>query len=618
MPVAQKIEKWPSALLAALLFSCTLTLFGPAQIFLTNSLEFQFDFLHLLPYLGIVALSVFLVLALVLFLLPRRWQLHERGVAVVLALGLLFWFQGNILLWQYGALSGHAIAWGEKALYGWIDTPLWIAVLLLALWRPGFLYRRAKMLALLFLAIQLLSTSITVGRQPEAPSFKKFQVDHTKDFDFSSRQNVIVLILDSFQSDVFQEIIDLDPSYKDIFGDFTYFRNTTGGFPSTYASIPLLLTGQYYSNSEPIQSFIAQAYRSLSSVPYQLTRRGWEVHLVPLVRSTVFFDPAVLSNIKTRSRRVSDSKMAWLVDLTLFRHLPHLLKRVIHHGGHWSLSRWIRKDMLANLLNEDEPQGPPARSIFSITHQRRKFPHVSSRNHLRGVDLIRDSLPVNSDSRFISGFLMMAAAVSENNVFKLFHLRGPHEPIQMNANFEAVDLPLNRANIAELARGELKLVRMFLDGLREMGIYDQALIFILGDHGHPYGAFEVRLPPDLAQAAGEDVSDCDPVLRSGIPLLLAKRPGDRGEFRTSDAPASLADVSATIFDELEMGRSGSGVPLFSIPLDRPRERRFFHYRWEHSAWMNTYLPPLVEYRIQGHAWLASSWQATGRVIPPGK
>ena len=72
MPVAQKIEKWPSALLAALLFSCTLTLFGPAQIFLTNSLEFQFDFLHLLPYLGIVALSVFLVLALVLFLLPRR------------------------------------------------------------------------------------------------------------------------------------------------------------------------------------------------------------------------------------------------------------------------------------------------------------------------------------------------------------------------------------------------------------------------------------------------------------------------------------------------------------------------------------------------------------------
>ncbi len=618
MPVAQKIKKWPSALLAALLFSCTLTLFGPAQIFLTNSLEFKFGFFHLLPYLGIIALGVFLVLTLLLLLLPCRFRLHERGVAFVLALGLLLWLQGNILLWQYGALSGHEIAWGEKALNGLIDTPLWVAALILALWRPGFLYRRVKAISLLFLAIQLLSTSITVVRQPEMPSFKKYQFDRMVEFDFSSRRNVIVLILDSFQSDVFQEIIDRDPSYRDIFGDFTYFRNTTGGFPSTYASIPLLLTGQYYSNSVPIQSFIAQAYSSPSSVPYQLTRRGWQVHLVPLVPNTIYFDPAVLSNIKKRTRRMSDSRLVWLIDLTLFRHLPHLLKRVIYHDGHWFLSRWIRKDVLANLLNEDEPPPRSLKAIRSRLAQRRKFPHVSSRNHMRGVDLVRDSLPVNSDSRFIANFLMQAAAVNESHVFKLYHWRGPHEPIQMNADFERVNLPLNRANLTDLARGELKLVRLFLDGLREMGIYDQALIFILGDHGHPFGAYDVRVPPDLGEAGAAAAPGFDRVLRSGIPLLLAKRPGDRGELRITDAPASLADVPATIFDELGMEKQGSGEPLFSIPVDRPRERRFFHYSWKHSNWMNAYLPPLVEYRILGHAWLAPSWQATGKVCKPGR
>lgn len=612
------LKKPGNASLAAMLFSCSLALFGPAQIFLTNSLEFQSDFFHLLPYLGIVTFCVFLVLALVLYLLPERFRLHERGVAIVLALGILLWLQGNILVWQYGALSGHEIDWGSKALNGLIDTPLWIVGLLLAAWRPGWLYRRVKVTSLLLLAIQLLSTSIAVIRQPETPSFKKFQIDHTVDFDFSSRRNIIVLVLDSFQSDVFQEIINHDPAFGDIFDDFTYFRNTTGGFPSTYGAIPFLLTGQYYANREPIQQFIAQAYRSPSSVPYQLTQHGWQVNLVPAVQNTIFYDAAVFANIKKRRPQSRDTRLAWLYDLTLFRYLPHHLKRQIYNDGHWRLSRWIQKDALSNLLNEEEPKRNPKAALRARQRIRRSSPHISARTHRRGAQLVRKSLQVNSDSRFVSSFLMQSAVVTEKNVFKFYHWRGPHEPIQMNADFEPVDLPLNRANLADMARGELKLVRLFLDGLRELGVYEGALIFILGDHGHPWGAYGLNVPPDLgAQASPGSDSMLDRVVRSGIPLLLVKRPGDRGELQTSDAPASLADVSATIFDELALGRRGVGEPLFRIPADRPRERRFLHYSWEHSDWMNIYLPPLVEYSITGHGWLTSSWRATGKVYEPG-
>ncbi len=618
MPDSLKMKKWPNALPAALLFSCTLGLFAPAQLFLTNSLEFQFAFSHLLPFLAAVTLCLFLLLALLLGVLPERLRLAERGVAVAIALALLLWLQGNILVWQYGALSGKEIDWGNKAMLGVIDTPVWIAGLLLAAWRPGFLCRQAKRIAIMFLTIQLLSTSFTLVRQPESPSFKRFQIDHTMDFDFSSRRNVILLILDSFQSDVFQEIVEQEPAFRDMFAGFTYFRNTLGGYPSTYASIPLLLTGHRYDNSEPIQQFIARAYRSSSSVPYQLTRRGWRVDLVPAVQNTIFYDPEIFFNIKKRTPKVADARLAWLYDLTLFRYLPHFVKRGIHHDGRWFMSRWIHKDVLANLMGEDEPKHEQHELVSARRKLRRKFPNISLRTRRLAIDRLCKSLPVNADSRFVFSFLNQAAALTERDVFKFYHWRGPHEPIQMNAEFKPVKLPLNRKNLLDLARGELKLVGIFLDGLREMGIYDQALILILADHGHPWGGYGLRLPAGLAAAGPGGDSAFDRVLRSGIPLLLVKRPGAGESLSTTDAPATLGDVPATVFDELGLDMRGGGEPLFAIPAGRPRERRFLHYTWEHSKWMSRYLPPLVEYRIRGHAWLSSSWQATGKVYEPGK
>lgn len=611
-------KKWLAAGMAAMLFSCTLALFGPAQIFLTNSLEFHFDFIHLLPHLGLIAICLFLMLAALLGLLPRRFRLHERGVAVVLVLGVLLWLQGNVLLWQYGAMSGQEIDWGRRTLYGLIDSPLWIAGLLLALWRPGILHRRAAGICASLLLIQLISASIAVIRQPESPSFKRLQVDHTQDFVYSARRNVIVLILDSFQSDVFQEIIDRDPRDRDVFRDFTYFRNATGGFPSTYASVPLILTGQFYSNSDPIQSFISRAYRSESSVPFQLGRRGWQVNLAPAVQSTILFDPQVLSNIKPRNQQVEASRLAWLCDLTLFRYLPHFGKRAVHHGGKWLLSRWVPGDALDNLINRDDAERDSRGSARLKRRTRRAHARISRGTRRRGILQVRETKSVNSDSRFISSFLMQAAVMAERDVFKFYHWRGPHEPICMNAELEKVSLPLSRANLVSLARGELKLVGIFLDGLRELGVYERSLIFILADHGHSQGALGLRLPADLPQAGSQAGSPLIRVMGSGSPLLLVKRAGDKGELRVSDAPASQADVSSTIFEELGLGLKGAGVPLFQIQPGQSRERRFYHYSWEHRDWMNLYLPGLVEYRIQGHAWLASSWQATGRVLQPGR
>lgn len=614
MPVSKK--KWIVAALVAMLLSCTVSLFGPAQLFLTNSLEFNFSFSQLLPYLAVITFCLFLSVLLILMLLPERFKLHERGVAVAFVLGLLLWFQGNFLVWQYGLLSGQAIDWGKKILCGLIDTPLWIGLLLLAALRPAFLYRRAKMLSLLVISIQLLATSFFVIRQPELPSFKKFQVVTSDKYDFSNRKNIILLVVDTFQSDVFQEIIDQDPAYKKYFKDFTYFRNTTGGYPSTYAAIPFALTAQYYTNSQPIQQFMADAYTSPSSIPHELLKRGWQVDLFPAVMKSVFLDRTVISNIRKNRRQVRKTRLAYLFDITLFRYLPHFLKRGIYNEGNWVLSRWVHKGGGDELFDGEEPDENGEQPLRRTRKVRRSLPHISRVRRL-GMGISPKAVHASLDIQFVKNFLKKAVVVTEKNVFKFYHWRGLHEPFRINANLEPVNLPLNRTNLVDMARGELKLVHFFLEGLRELGVYDNALIMVFGDHGHPYGGFGLRLPPAMTEGRFGQSPIPKGVLESGIPLLLVKRPGSHGNLEISEAPASLADVSATIFYDLGLGRIGMGEPLFQIPSDRPRERRFLYYYWTHSDWLHRYLPDLFEYRIMGNSWLGSSWQASGKIFKPG-
>jgi hypothetical protein len=611
------MKKLSAASLAALIFSCTLFLFGPAQLFLTNSFEFNYNFAQLLPSLALITFCVFLPLALLLTLLPDRHRLFERGVAAVFVLGVLLWIQGNILVWQYGLLNGHLIDWGKKILFGLIDTPLWLAGVFLALWRPEYFSRRVRLITFLILSIQLLATSYMVVRQPESPSYKKFHIADATQFDFSSRENIILLVLDSFQSDLFQEIIEEDPAYGDYFKDFTYFRNNLGGFPSTYAAVPFLFTARYYTNSQPIQSFISEAYLSPTSVPYQLVRLGWRVDLFPLVVNSVYFDPRVISNITDRETMVETVKIAHLYDISLFRYLPHFLKRVVYNDENWLVSRWARPDIAAGSI--DGAGTVQAEANFRKRRRAMRFKsRVSQPTRQLGVMMTRRTVRISADSRFVAHFLKNAAVMTERSVFKYYHWRGPHEPIKMNGDLEPAELPLTRANMKDLARGVLKLARLFLKGLKDMGVYDNSMIFILGDHGHPWGGYGVRLPATMKQGQNRGHSIPEGVLESGIPLLLVKRPGDKGNLKINDAPTILADVSATIFDKLGLDPGSTGEPLFSIPTHRQRQRRFLYYSWEHDSWMNRYLPPLVEYQVEGNSWLFSSWRPTGRVFSPAR
>lgn len=616
LPDGERKDRLCLTLSASLLFSFTLFFFSPLRVYLTNIMEFDIQFPGLLMVLLAAALACSLLLAVTISLAARAPGWQARLQAFVFALGLLFWLQGAILAWNYGPLDGRPIRWGEKAALGLLDGAVWLAVLALAFWKTAAFLRFMRRAAWALVLMQAVTGAHHYLNSPPFPNHTKYVYTEGERFDFSSGANTILLLVDCFQSDLFQEVLDEEPSLAQAFAGFTYFRNHLGGFPLTYASVPLLLTASAYDNSQTLQLFLKKAYHAPCSLPLGLKRAGYDVDLFPATPNVVDGDPALASNIRPRPYPFLWSELGMLLDVSLFRGLPHFAKNFVFNNQRWFLRRLLPGERFflsrpydffgefrskTRALREAAPSGPDHKALARKWRRKsRALLPRSGRN-----------IP---DVQFLFRAMQFATAFRRPPSFKYYHLMGLHEPFRMNERLEAEELPATRAGWKRLVRGELRLLRLFFDLLEELGIYDDALILVMGDHGHPRGSFGRVLPAGFAAQNGGASPLPAGVIESATPLLLVKRRNSRGGLSISDAPVSIADIPRTVFTELGIAADCSGASVFSIPEGAQRRRFFYHYNWTAGDWQSEHLPPLHEYRVDGHCWLSRSWQATGRVL----
>lgn len=584
-------NKFSLSAAAAGFLSLTLWVFGPAYIYFTNTLEFNFSFSQALPWLlAATGVSMLLLMGL-LYLLKKEF--FQTGISLVFASAVLLWIQGNILVWHYGPLDGREIHWLAKWPLGLLDGGLWAVVIILALVKPGFFYKISRRGSLVFITIQLISVIIAAVQAPKIPSFKHYRIDESTKFSFSTRKNAIILMLDTFQSDLFQEIINENEDYKNIFRGFTYFRNTLSSAPKTYVSVPSFLTGHVYDNSLPMQEFIEKAYQSDSSLPGVLMKDGYRVELYPYphTEKTIYFSKSTASNIKERGAGgLAGEQLGLLVDISWFRQVPHFVKPFVYNNQAWLLKR---------LFAPPTPQAMVKKA--GTSGKERRFSKEASKL---------------SDIRFIRQMLAEATADQELPVFKYFHLNGLHRPLVLDENLEFHPMPYNRrSSFKHQGKACLEITRLFLEKLKAIGQYDNSLIVVLGDHGcadYPYGV-NVRAA-GLAEPPGSGIKIPPHIKAAGLPLLLIKpiHAGDE-ELKITDAPVSLKDLPATAAAALGLTPSIPGPSMFDAREQDARERRFYYYNW--NGWGDGYLYHMREYAVRGHAWLDSSWRELGMKRP---
>jgi hypothetical protein len=585
-------ERLTTSFLVALFFSLTLLFFGPGHLYYTNLVDFSFTSLVLFHFL-LISISCVILLTIILFFLKP--SVYQKTVSFLCVLSFLLWLQGNVFLWNYGVLDGREINWNSYQLYGLIDGIVWLLFLILAFVKSALIYRIARKVSLAFLIIQLVSLFTVIIHAPAEPVAKFYRQDFKSQFNFSKEKNVIILVLDSFQSDVFQEIIDEDIHYRSIFKGFTYFRNTVGGFPSTYPSIPLILTGRYYDNSIPIQQFIKEAYTS-DSIPYILKKHNYLVDLPQ--DCTIYLNEDVASNFIKKGPELflPLDQLSSFFKISLFRCVPHFLKMHIDISGvPQKLSFDFKKK--SSYSDNDLSDDPD----LNINDDLKNYPKDGPYGF------------VNSDIEFIKNLILKAESKSRQYTFKFYLLRGVHPPFRINEQLKYEKLPLNRYGYKQQAKAILKISAMFLEQLRKIGIYDQSMVFVISDHGY-YGHFGVKT---LDHEQGANKIDISNGFGQGIPLVLAKPFFSNGEMNISDAPISLSDLAATIFSKLEFKENISGISIFDQKDSDIRQRRYLRYSWQHEFWGRKYLPVMHEYVVTGFSWSTKSWEPTYRYFYPG-
>jgi arylsulfatase A-like enzyme len=359
-----------------------------------------------------------------------------------------------------------------------------------------------------------------------------------------------------------------------------------------------MLTGRYYDNSMPFEQWKERVYVN-QSLPSVLKSAGWQVHLFPKVSYSLYFSDAVASNfvrgLPIRERLLD---IAAVYDISLFRAVPHFLKQAVYNQQQWVFRGWLSGPTRTRISK------PAADAKTRETGPNRSKTPAQSRV------TFAPTAYASNDVAFVDAALSEPRLDHRNKVFKYFHWSVPHVPLILNENLQYEGMDVSRANYKRYATAGLKLVGMFLDSLRERGIYDQSIIFVVGDHGAGIQRQQFVLQPGMPLDTGADVVT-EGFKVAANALILAKPINSRGPLKISEAPAALSDIPATVFASLGMPAGVSGSSMFELGEKQDRARKFYRYS---DRGYYSYYSDMTEFVVDGYGWQDTSWRRSGRVL----
>ena len=539
--------------------------FTPFEIFINNIVDLGYVFSEISLYLLFICVFLTTCFTLILIAIPQR--IYGTVVSLLLLITILLWLQGNIFYKDYGALDGGEINWSNWAIWGYVEIGIWIISIILTIIFAQKIKKIANAICIIIL-ITLFSV-FTIQYLGSSPSESKELVfDESSKFDFSSDKNVIIILVDTLQSDIFYEIISDNPDLKEQFDGFIYYPDSTSGFPQTEASVPNLLTGSFYDNSIPFSEYIEKAYQEYS-VPKVLKERGFQVDLIPTYYDfTIYKSKDIASNLirKEHFKSIKEglNKALHLIDVALFRNVPQITKKYIINENRWLLSNCLRSDQFSHL-----------------------DPGAGDKNFYRDISMINETVTAPT--------------------FKFFHLKGCHGPYNKNELGEHVDHVNSREAYTNFCTFNLKRLVSFLDELKSRGIYDKSLIYIVSDHGE--GRFEEeKINTKLIDKNTNPNQTMVPIKikARAIPLMMTKDFFSTGTLKTSNKQLSLAGIPRMIFKDLNLNLNNLEKNHSEKENNLPAIRRYLFYNWPDKY-------PSYEYNIAGHSWFDSSWSGPNKV-----
>jgi hypothetical protein len=546
------------ALLAAALLATTALVRVPTELYRASAQDFASASRDLLLAVFAAGLLLFVLVALAVALVPAGWRRYAGPLLVGLA--AYGWIRSGFFPGPSVNLDGSRLTADLSTGLAGLLVPLVGGVLL------AWLGKRQQRVVTTLLAVLLAGSLVqslgnTISAWQSTPPASREAVVST--LEWSRKGNVLILVLDSLQSDVFEDVLDAEPRLRDELDGFRYYRLASSNGPTTYLSLPTIHGGTPYEPGQPVAEFFHAAVNE-GSVLNRFAAAGYRTSYTLGLGGCPKAVASCLGTIDLARSRVEGAvqEAAPLLDLGVYRVLPDRLREAVLRNGRGPLAMMTGRAHLAD----------------------RVMVEAAALGRLASASTVTDSPPTA----------------------KMIHSTITHLPAVLQPDCSPGERRHDREGARLQAQCAFSRIVALLQRLRAGGAYDVSDIAIVADHG--YG-FESRFA----------VASQDPKFRRMVgafnPVVLVKPAMARGPLTTSDAPIELPDVPRALCAGAVCSPA-EGLRRLDA-ADPGRTRPAFWYTWNHRYWTLSQIPGLTRYSIRGDLPRVGSWSREAVAYTPG-
>ena len=484
---------------------------GPLEIFVGNRHEFEFGFHDFFWMFLCIYFIAWVIAGVIIALLP--YKIYNFISLFLFIFGVESYIQNMFLNKQLIMQDGSGMQWDAMKRYTIINSIIWIIIAAFII-VVSIIYKKtwnkiANLISISLCFMQLVAIASLIVQVPLKRVYEQeYKIDATEQFALAEDENIIVFVLDKYANDLFIENLNEHPELYNELKDFTFYDNANSIYEDTSNALCILLSGQI---PEKYKSDKAEIWgrRSVKDFYDTLHSHGYSTFISTRDCNNVFGDMSKLvgkyDNVKKLDVELDrDLLFKLLSKMTIYKYSPYVVKPKF-------------EVMTYSFTDVIHPEGY-SNSIYLNPEFYQALVH----------------------NRFY-------VKKGTSKLFKVQHIQGMHADYNMDVN--ALEIPESEGTMLQSREGLNVILLEYINQIKELGLYDNATIIILADHGDSLHEFGMQ------------------------PTVLIKRKGEEHDSLVfNSAPISHADFVPTILSYLGEDYSDYGTSIYEWKEGDRRKR----------------------------------------------
>ena len=424
------------------LFFCFMVfLYPPYDMYITNINEFWFSMSDFIWLIIVLVTVIYLSFCVLFFNISEE---NAYSICVILSyFSICLYVQGNFLNMDVGILNGKYIDYHLFTNRYWIDLIVWIIlffiVFILYNKKPLVSIKIFRFIACFLVIVLAVTGTVLFLNSDEINSNKEKRTYICSDEGLLKfgKNNIIVFLLDMYDSKYMDAIINEYPEIVDELDGFTYYNNYTGGYATTDYAMPFIQSATYWRNQD---SSVYSYINSFDKLYFDdLIDKDYELNIYGPASIPDRLNGVVLNN--KPARIVVRNKISYtlhILEMGWMKYFPNYFKRYF--------------DNFYEELNNDK--------CIDSEYSEYVTDNIGVYNLIKNNTLEKEN----------------------GNKFKWIYTNGAHHPYVNDENLNITDE--NWDNPINCAAGALKVVVSYLEKMKEAGVYDSSTVIIMADHGY--------------------------------------------------------------------------------------------------------------------------------------